>query len=98
MNDPHCNINVPDVVKIVLKAVLINICKWYFNDRLKSDIGVCPFLSSLDINSDITRETSIRTLNFLKLLGVKTNTNLNFNEHVSKLCKKAGKKIAALAR
>ena len=66
---------------------------------MKSNIGVCPFLSSLNINSDMTRETfSIRILNSPKLLGVKIDTNLSFNEHVFKICKKAGMKIAALAR
>ena len=80
-------------------SISMNICKWYFNDRMKSNIGVCSFLSSLNINSDMTRETfSIRILNSPKLLGVKIDTNLSFNEHVFKICKKAGMKIAALAR
>ena len=80
-------------------SISMNICKWYFNDRMKSNIGVCPFLSSLNINSDMTRETfSIRILNSPKLLGVKIDTNLSFNDHVFKICKKAGMKIAALAR
>ena len=80
-------------------SISMNMCKWYFNDRIKSNTGVCPFLSSLDVNSDMTRETfSIRILNSPKLLGVTIDTNLSFNEHVSKICKKAGMKIAALAR
>ena len=33
-----------------------------------------------------------------KLLGVKIDVNLNFNEHISDLCKKASRKISALAR
>ena len=33
-----------------------------------------------------------------KLLGVKINVNLIFNDHVSELCKKASRKISALAR
>ena len=33
-----------------------------------------------------------------KLLGVKTDVNLNFNDHVSDLFKKASRKISALAR
>ena len=33
-----------------------------------------------------------------KLLGVKIDVNLNFNNHISDLCKKASRKISALAR
>ena len=33
-----------------------------------------------------------------KLLGVKIDVNLNFNEHISDLCKKASRNISALAK
>ena len=33
-----------------------------------------------------------------KLLGLQIDRNLNFNEHVSSLCKKAGKKLSILAK
>ena len=33
-----------------------------------------------------------------KLLGVKTDVNLNCNDHISDLCKKVSRKISALAR
>ena len=33
-----------------------------------------------------------------KLLGVTIDKNLNFNSHLSILCKKAGQKVTALAR
>ena len=33
-----------------------------------------------------------------KLLGVKIDVNLNFSDHISDLCKKANRKISALAR
>ena len=35
---------------------------------------------------------------FEKLLGVKTEVNLKFNDHISDLRKKASRKISALAR
>ena len=34
----------------------------------------------------------------VELLGVKIDTNLNFTEHVTKLCKKGSQKLHALAR
>ena len=33
-----------------------------------------------------------------KLLGVKIDVNLHFNDHISELCKKASRKISALGR
>ena len=33
-----------------------------------------------------------------KLLGVEIDRTLNFNEHVSSLCKKAGRKLSVLFR
>ena len=33
-----------------------------------------------------------------KLLGLDIDRNLNFNEHVSSLCRKAGNKLSVLAR
>ena len=33
-----------------------------------------------------------------KLLGMEIRRNLNFDDHVISLCKKAGRKIAVLAR
>ena len=41
---------------------------------------------------------SIRNEDNVKLLGIHFNNNLNFNYHVNKLCKKASKKLHALAR
>ena len=37
-------------------------------------------------------------MQYLKLLGVTLDNKLNFNEHVSNLCKKASQKLHALAR
>ena len=39
-----------------------------------------------------------RLSNYEKLLGVIIDNNLNFNEHVTRLCKKASQKLHALAR
>ena len=41
---------------------------------------------------------SIRNEDSLKLLGVYIKNNLNFDYHISQLCKKAKKKLHAFAR
>ena len=43
-------------------------------------------------NEEITNDQSV------ELLGVKIDKNLNFSEHVTKLCKKGSQKLHALAR
>ena len=41
---------------------------------------------------------TVRNSKYEKLLGVKVDHELNFNEHVSSLCKKASQKLKALSR
>ena len=41
---------------------------------------------------------SIRNEGSVKLLGIHFNNDLNFDYHVNQLCKKASKKLHALAR
>ena len=40
----------------------------------------------------------IQNSSFVKLLGIIIDNKLNFNEHVTKMCKKASKKLHALSR
>ena len=64
---------------------------WFDNNRLKSD----PDNKHLNMK---VCDYTIGNSQCEKLLGVKIDVNLNFNEHISDLCKKASRKISALAR
>ena len=55
-------------------------------------------LTSRDEASIKTDDTDIKSSSSKKLLGVIIDNKLTFNEHVSKLCKKASNKLHALAR
>ena len=55
-------------------------------------------LTSKDEASIKIDDTDIKSSSSKKLLGVLIDNKLNFNEHVSKLCKKASNKLHALAR
>ena len=44
------------------------------------------------------RDYTIDNSEYEKLLGVKIDVNLIFNDHIPELCKKASRKISALAR
>ena len=72
---------------------------WFDNNRLKSNPDKCYALVSTNkhLNMKVCDYT-IGNSQCEKLLGVKIDVNLNFNEHISDLCKKARRKISALAR
>ena len=66
---------------------------------MKVNIDKCRFLSSLDSASTMTIEKfTIQNSVSQKLLGITIDRLLNFNEHVSNLCKTANLKITALVR
>ena len=72
---------------------------WFDNNRLKSNPDKCHALISTNkhLNMKVCDYT-IGNSQCEKLLGVKIDVNLNFSEHISDLCKKASRKISALAR
>ena len=43
-------------------------------------------------------ETKIRNSEYRKLLGIKADTKLNFNEHLNSIISKANSKVNALSR
>ena len=53
----------------------------------------CNEGSNVCIDSNIIKNSKCE-----KLLGVKTDQNLNFNGHINEICKKAGQKLSALSR
>ena len=73
---------------------------WYHNNYLKPNPEKWHLLLSendnnLNINVD---NQCIHNGSCQKILGVHFDNNLNFNIHVSKLCKQAGQKLHALSR
>ena len=72
---------------------------WFDNNRLKSNPDKCHALVSTNkhLNMKVC-DFTIGSSECEKLLGVKIDVNLNCNEHISDLCKKASRKISALAR
>ena len=72
---------------------------WFKNNRLKSNPDKCHALVSTKTPLNIKiGEYTIDCSKCEKLLGVKIDVNLSFNDHISDLCKKASRKIYALAR
>ena len=66
---------------------------------MKANPDNCHFLSSLDMNTEISVSSlGIKNAYSQKLLGVTVDFKLNFHDHVSNLCKKVSAKVGALAR
>ena len=72
---------------------------WFKKNLLKNNVDKCRVLVSTNKAVGIKiGDSKIENSEWEKLLGVKLDVNLNFNDHISNLCKKASRKISALAR
>ena len=68
------------------------------NNRLKNNVDKCNVLVST--NKPVSMKIGDYTIENIvceNLLGVEIDSNLNFNDQISDLCKKASKKISPLA-
>ena len=75
------------------------IFRWYYNNNLISNAEKSHLIVSTKKNLEIqVSKCSIRNEDSVKLLGIHLNNDLNFDYHVNQLCKKASKKLHALAR
>ena len=82
-----------------LKQVSDALFNWFKNNRLKNNVDTCHVLVSTNKPVGIKiGDYTIENSEYEKLLGAKIDANLNFNDHISDLCKKASRKISALAR
>ena len=88
-----------DNVIASLEQVSDALFNWFKNNRLKNNVDKCHVLVSTNKPVGIkVGDYTIDNSECEKLLGVKIDVNLNFNNHISDLCKKASRKISALAR
>ena len=75
--------------------------EWFENNNMKLNQDKCHLLVSGYKNENVWANIGNEKIwesNKQKLLGLDIDTNLNFNEHVSSLCRKAGIKLSVLAR
>ena len=83
-----------------LEKDLINLGHWFKANYLKSNEDKCQLL--LNINSAdlfvMVGNESIYNSTTAKLLGVTFDSAFKFDNHISKLCKKANQKLPALLR
>ena len=75
--------------------------KWFHENYMVLNPGKCHYIVIGD--DDPTRKivlnnNEIASSNEEKLLGIHLDSKLNFDSHITSLCKKAGQKRSALAR
>ena len=82
-----------DVALKKLRSYTMKIFEWFHNNRLKSNAEKCNLRISsiLPVEFQIGK-TIISSVNRVKLLGVHIHGRLNFDYHLSQICKKASKK------
>ena len=71
---------------------------WFSENFLKANAGKCHLIASSKVPVDIQiSDIKVTSESRVKLLGIHIDNRLNFDYHVSQLCKKASKKLHALA-
>ena len=90
--------NVEDVTEYLERA-LVSLFRWFENNLLKGNADKCHFLVST------SQEVSLNLNNFKiknsdceKRLGIKFDSKLRFDQHITDLCRRDSRKIHALAR
>ena len=88
-----------DNVIAPLKEVSAALFNWFKNNHLKNNVNKSHVLVSTNKPIGIKiGDYTIDNSKWGELFGVKRDLNLNFNDHISDLCKKASRKMSALAR
>ena len=96
---PYCIGKTPEEVISQLEKSSKSIFEWFENNGLKGNPDKCHlFLSKNDNFEANINENRISNTRFEKLLGVTFDNQLNFNHHISKICKTASNKLLALAK
>ena len=99
-NTPYACDTTVDLVISRLEKDSCNLSNWFKFNYLKSNEDKCQLLMNVDypdlsikVGNDIVHNSTQ-----VKLLGIVFDTALNFDAHVSKLCKKANQKFHAHLR
>ena len=90
--------NIDDLIKS-FEGVSTALIQWFDNNILKSNADKCHLVISS--NESVTLhvgEYDIKNSKCEKLLGVKLDWKLNFDDNISDICQKAGGQLNALAR
>ena len=90
--------NLEEVIQ-KLELTTNNLFEWFKNNHMKANADKCHLLVTRDADETAKiGELDVKNSREEKLLGVKIDSKLSFENHVPSLCKKASQKLHALAR
>ena len=91
----------PEMIHILekLEKGMQSMFDWFSENFLKANADKCHLIASSKVPVHIQiSDIKVTSESRVKLLGIHIDNRLNFDYHVSQLCKKASKKLHALAR
>ena len=90
--------NIDDLITSLQDAAA-KLFKWFSDNQMKGNTDKCHLLLSKDESTEIYIGDSIIESNTCeKLIGIKIDSKLRFDDHIQDLCNKANRKLRALAR
>ena len=90
--------NIDDIIKS-LEDDSINLFKWFLDNQMKANCDKCHLITSKKSCTNLKiRNMNIENVVWEKLLGVKVDNKLNFNEHLDRIIKETSRKVSALSR
>ena len=96
--NPDRKKNVEDVIESLERAS-VSLVRWFENNLLKGNADKFHFLVSTSQEVNLNVNTfKIKSSDCEKLLGVKFDSKLRFDQQITDLCRRASRKIHALAR
>ena len=98
-NTPYTTDESAEKVIDKLEIEAKSLFKWFSNNQMKANPNKCHLLISSTSQSELKiGNVTIKSGICEKLLGIKIDNKLRLNAHVEDLCKKASRKVHALAR
>ena len=98
-NTPYLSAkNVEDVIESLDRAS-VSLSRWFENNLLKGNADKCHFLVSTSQKVSLNvNNFKIKSSDYEKLLGVKFDSKLRSDQHMTDLCRRGSRKIHALAK
>ena len=98
-NMPYLSAKYVEDIMESLERASVSLFKWFENNLLKGNADKCHFLVSTSQEVSLNANNfKIENSNCGELLGIKFDSKLRFDQHITDLCKRTGRKIHALAR
>ena len=90
--------NIDDLITSLQNAAA-KFFKWFSDNQMRENTDKCHLLLSKDESSEIhIGDSIIESSTCQKLLGIKIDSKLRFDDHIPDLCNKANRKLRALTR